>query len=663
MEHLDGPGMGEFMAPRTGHVDWISIMFKLQDMRNTKKIKWLMYIGFGVIIISFVFFYGWQNDPRGSNEPIPLAKLGNRTIYQTDLARPRESLINQKISRLDANTGRFLGRNRNQLNQLYDFEEVVEEAANLILLDSHSKSVGLDLSREKLAEDFRNIPGLAGANITWKQLDQQLQGRITSLSRNLKASLAHASLFEVWQEYLLANEELTLDIAAYPSANYEAQVVTNNDQLEDYLNKNPGEFHVSDQRRYQFVKLTRDDMLDALKISNEQLQAFYEQNQSDYVLEAAIKTEDIVMPASDDRSSTQAASILSDARNDGRLTSGTWYDLAAELNTENPGLRFFPGSTGWMEEDSQSRPPTYIQTVHSLSDDEISSPIITNQGVYIARITERRPGGTQLMEDVRFEVERDYKNSKIDELFDDHYQSWKDELENIRGSKGSLRDFSNAVMVDDQLTTLVDRTQYFLREIGSDFSDDSEYFEMLELEEISDVIRKGNLLVVLQIIQEVDEHDPPLEQIRPEVETAVKRERAHDLAQAAAEQAHNLVSEGADFMNSLADAPREPFTTDSFKRTQAVPRLNYPLIGFNEATLNLGAETTGILPYGYDKDKPIGYAVWKVVTLKEPDKDNFRAERTSFVASYLALQQNAIIGEWLKDMREKDKYSLVDRTD
>ena len=64
MEHLDGPGMGEFMAPRTGHVDWISIMFKLQDMRNTKKIKWLMYIGFGVIIISFVFFYGWQNDPQ-----------------------------------------------------------------------------------------------------------------------------------------------------------------------------------------------------------------------------------------------------------------------------------------------------------------------------------------------------------------------------------------------------------------------------------------------------------------------------------------------------------------------------------------------------------------------------------------------------------------------
>ena len=629
-------------------------MFKLQDMRNTKKIKWLMYIGFGVIIISFVFFYGWQNDPRGSNEPIPVAMLGNQTIYQTDLDRPRESLIRQKISRLDANTSRFLGRHRNQLNQLYDFDEVIEEAANLILLDSHSKSVGLDLSREKLAEDFRNIPGLAGANITWRQLEQQLQGRITSLSRNLKASLAHASLFEVWQEYLLANEELTLDIAAYPSTSYEAQVVTNDDQLEDYLNNNPGEFHVSDQRRYQFVKLTRDDMLEALNISNEQLQVFYEQNQSDYVLEAAIKTEEIVMPASDDRSSTQAADVFINARNDGRLTSGTWYNLAAELNTENPELRFFPSSTGWIEEDSQNRPPTYIRTVHSLSDDEVSSPIITNQGVYIARITERRSGGTQLMEDVRFEVERDYKNSRIDDLFDDHYQTWMDELENIRASKGSLHDFSEAVMVDDQLTTLVDRTQYFLR--------DSEYFEMLELEEISGVIRKGNLLVVLQIIQEVDEHDPPLEQIRSGVEAAVKRERARNLAQAAAEQAYNLISEGANFMETLADAPREPFTADSFKRTQAVPRLNYPLIGFNEATLSLGAETTGVLPYGYDKDKPIGYAVWKVASLKEPNKEDFRAERTSFVASYLALQQNAIIGEWLKDLRTSGKYSLVDYT-
>ena len=46
--------------------------------------------------------------------------------------------------------------------------------------------------------------------------------------------LAHASLFELWQEYSLAHEKLTLDLAACTAEPYESQVVVSDQDLDNY---------------------------------------------------------------------------------------------------------------------------------------------------------------------------------------------------------------------------------------------------------------------------------------------------------------------------------------------------------------------------------------------------------------------------------------------
>ena len=51
-------------------------MFKLQNMRNHRHLKWPVRIFFALVIISFIFFYGWSKSETGRHgETKNFAKL------------------------------------------------------------------------------------------------------------------------------------------------------------------------------------------------------------------------------------------------------------------------------------------------------------------------------------------------------------------------------------------------------------------------------------------------------------------------------------------------------------------------------------------------------------------------------------------------------------
>ena len=69
--------------------------------------------------------------------------------------------------------------------------------------------------------------------------------------------------------------------------------------------------------------------------------------------------------------------------------------------------------------------------------------------------------------------------------------------------------------------------------------------------------------------------------------------------------------------------------------------------------------STGISPYGFSKDNPEGFAVWKVEELLIPEREDFARDRRTFERDYLQLKQLTLIEEWLADSRRAAAFELM----
>ena len=656
-------------------------MFRLQDMRDAKKLKWLLYILFAIVIVSFVFFYGWQaSDPTVRPEDQVFARLRSESlnplkrwisINSPMLKRAQSSVQFSKLPSVPRELQAQLFRSGG-LDRIITTAETAVEAADQILLRRQADAMGVYVSQEEIIDDFRAQPNMNDRMLerfarqydTDKRGYIELQRQTREVQRvlNIQTLLAHASLFELWQEYVLINEQIKFQMAGYPARDFEDQVVVTDQDLESYLAANMDTFRKPPQRRYAYIKLTKKDLTDQIEFTDEQLQVYYEQNQADYLRQAAYKVDEIFVSLSGDTVTTQAVAALTEQR-PMLAALDDWSTVSQVLKAQRPELGYyFREGVTWLERDSAARSPEYMERIQALSDDQVSTPIVESSGVILARIAERRAEGTPPLEEIRPDVEQDYLTEQTDDAFEEKFISWKEEIRHHT----TLRSFGQKVGLDDELTTRVAADAFFIPDVGSVYADRDHVMSLWMNDrqpKLSDVLRTPDQLTVLEVVEKLEAYDPPLEEVRLPVERMLRNERAAELAEASARQGLGLIEGGADFETALAEAPRAPFTTDPVKRTDRIGDLGGTLIGLTQETLGLKVGSTGVTPYGFNADNVLGYAVWKVLEMEEPTQEQFAEDRRDFSGDYLDVQRHTVRREWLADLRDAAEFELTSEQD
>ena len=112
--------------------------------------------------------------------------------------------------------------------------------------------------------------------------------------------------------------------------------------------------------------------------------------------------------------------------------------------------------------------------------------------------------------------------------------------------------------------------------------------------------------------------------------------------------------------SALADAPRPPFEVGPITRVDRITQLDAPLIDFNRQTLMIHEGSTGLTPYGNNPEKPDGYAIWQVVKLESPTKDDFAKDRYEIERDNIQIQRLTLVREWLDDLRRQAQFELIE---
>lgn len=658
---------------------------KLQDMRNPRHLKWPLYFMFGIIVVSFVFFYGWQHQNQTdrdldiyakirseSNNPfkrwtyIRRPQVAEAQIYRTNYIQ-QTYLPQQWVQSLQRQ-----GTLKAVMERLVTTDEVAREAANMILMERAARDLGISISREDIIGQLSSIPNMSDQALDNQVREFGMRNRNEFLDyirrtsemeqvKKLKEIAAQASLFELWQEYGLRNDKFTLQIAAFPNDAFTSKVLVTDQDVQKYYDDHREDYRIPTQRRYLYIKLTRDDISKKIAPAEEQIDAFHKANAERYRRDQAVKLNELHLTVLPGASIDSAMKFMDDLRTTATATRD-WAAIAEKTRDRAKAIgNFYERKTEWLSAGTADRPASYMSRVMTLSGDTVSTPILTTQvedgfttTVLLARVIERRAAGVAPLAEIHDDVKRDFTTQETDRLFKERQTQWKE----ARDKAKNMAELAKTLGVDDHITTMVDANNYKIEGVGQ-FQDNSDYVSGLTPGTPSDPIPTddGNL-VVLDPTDMVESHIPPLPEVRSKIVTAIQVARSGDLARAAAQNALQVVQGGAKFDNALADAPVKPTLTEPQTRMGPVKVLQAPLIDFQSQTLRAARNTTGMSPFGMDKNNPLGYAVWRVDDIQPVGKDEFAAQRQAFTRDYVQMQQLSLLNEWLKDQRAKADFEL-----
>lgn len=655
---------------------------QLHELKAHPVIKWLAYAGFSLIIISFIFFYGWgQSVDQQQQRDTAVARFESddalkflpwrkwEYIQASEVLPAWEEVAQQKIALLGPQFAQLLRQQGIDEMRFATQEEAARQAMDTRLLLAEAERLGLVVPMDEVDAYIRQVTGsaqnlnalLQGQGMTLDELRRRLQRQQTALrAQNYIANQSRTSLYELWLEYLLVNEKITLDLASYPVAEYEDKVEVSEADLQAYLGEHKERFEIPAKRRYAYVKVSKEDLKAEIEPTEDQLKAYYEQNTADFREPESVQFEDVLAPVNADQPTTAAQALIT-AYSDALTTGAQWgEDLVDAMRDLNPDAQlYYRPSPGWVARDDEARAmygPQLLDRVFSLSNDQISTPVQSPSGYSLLKRTDYKPEGMKPFEDVRDEVAEAFKEEKAGEQLQEEAARLRAELETKRYN--NMRDFAQSVQLEDKLTTEVLANDAMIPEVGSLFRDRN-YLINLKPGRLSGLFDGGDFFAVLEVKDEQPARDATLDEVREEVTAAVKAQKARELAKAAAERALNEIQTGAEFATATADSPTTTVQTAPFTRDETVADLGFPLIEFREQSSRIDQGSTGLSAYGPSRENPAGYAIWKVASVESPTKDDFRRDRRQFEAEYLQLKRLTIIEEWLADKRNEVEFQLL----
>ncbi len=662
----------------------------LHDLRSHGVVKFFAYIGFGLIIISFVVFYGWnpqkmRDAERGatayakmrSDDPLsflPWRKWEN--IGGGEVKLGRDLVKNERLGLLDPQIVQFMQRQGRGFDWVVNDEDGIRKAVDLRILRREAQRQGLLVTDDETLKHIRSIWGTDA-----ERLNQYLQNRgiseeqylreirdeeVAFRAQNAVANQARVSLFELWQEYVLISEKIKLKIASYPAAEMAKNLKVTDDELQSYLTEHQDEYRIPTKRRYAYVKMTREEIAKSLTPTPEQIQSFFDQNAAQFTRKDSVKIEDIFAPVSADQPTTAAMALMDKVQKEA-VGSASWNDLALKMEKDNPGSMILYRDRGWIERDDKNRKnfgPIYLDRAFALADDVVSTPVQSLMGVHVIRPKGHRSAGLPTLDEIRQQVEEKFREQESAKLLREKFLKLREEIRNYP----TLHDFAVGVGMKDELTTTVAVSSPFIPEIGS-LAEVSTYVRNLKPGQLSELIplpsKSPTMFCALQISQEDPSYVPKLEEVRSGIETAIRKKKGIELAKSAAEAALEKAKGSGDFDAAISDAPGKKIETKPFTRLDPEniigTALGAPLVGFEKQTAKISQGSLGVSSFGGGraKEAPEGYAIWKVLSLEPPSKDEFRKERRTFESDMLGITQRTVVEEWLADRRREVGYEKL----
>ncbi|MCF7512630.1 SurA N-terminal domain-containing protein [Pseudoalteromonas sp. L23] len=589
----------------------------------------------GLVILSFAL--AGIGGYLGQTTEQPVAEVNGVKISQTKFSRA----YSNERARLEQQFGEYFAQIAADPNYMAQIRQgVVDQLVQQELQTQLAKELGLRVSDEQVKKAIVEMPyfqiGGEFSNDRYLQVIRQMNFQPDSFREYLRDEMTRAQLIsavagtdfvlknELQQSIALQQQTRAIDYAVLSKELVKDEVSVSDEEVQNYYDLNQTQFQAPELVAVNYIELKAEDLAPAEPVTEEALKTYYEEQKNQYLEPERRRVSHILVDASEDAEAAKqkADEILAE------LNNGADFAVVAEEKSDDVVSAELGGDLDWIERDMMD--PAFEDAAFALAAvGDVSEVVESEFGFHIIKLTDIQRQQAQSFEDVKDNLRAELeKAAKIDAF----YQKQARVAELAFEMADSLQDAAEAAGVEIKSTELVSRNA--LPEPLNSPAISNTIFtpELLEDRVNSEVLEVApEHIVVVRVAEHKAAATKPLEEVSAQIKTQLSNEKASTLI---AEKAQSLFEQlqGGSTLAEIAKAQNIEVksVTELKRRSYDVP----PAIAAEAFKLPQPgvAETESALVELGNGDS--AFVVLKSVTTPEVDGKVDAQQKQSITASY-----------------------------
>lgn len=560
----------------------------LQSIRD-KASGWVASIALGAIAVVFIFWgVDFQSNANTFAAKVDGTKISAETVRNA--WQRRQSQLQQMMR----------GELPPELAKAQQ-QAILDEQIRSTLLTQRADKLGYRIGDEELANRIREFPELQVdgkfSRDRYAMLLRQ-QGRTEpQFEADLRSNMAIVQLqsgvmqsafvlpYELERRFALEKQEREINYALIATNDFSAGIDVTDEQIQSWYDSHKDDYLLPETVDLQYVELTRAKAEAAVTVEEAELKEYYDQVKEKYESPERRHARHVLVTAGDGldeaAASKKAEEIAAQAK------SGADFAELAKQNSRDPGSAQQGGDLGWAERGMFVGP--FEDALFSMQPGDIVGPVKTQFGYHIIKLEGVEKGQVRSFEDVRPELEVEYRKDRSQSIFYDESQKLADL------GFASLTELDS---VAAQLGLEMKTIPGFTREGGGELGDDPGVIDAAFSDEVLEQGHNSPLLAIGEdraIVLRVANHKPaeprPLSEVRAQIDAQLRIQGARDAANAKAASAVAKLQQGASWSAVASELALTPVGSRFVTRADSIAPAAVVRAAFAAAATAVSAET------------------------------------------------------------------------
>jgi peptidyl-prolyl cis-trans isomerase D len=398
--------------------------------------NWLMKVILGIIIVVFIFYFGSM---RGQDKAETIAKIDGMQIARAEYIKEYENLLElyrqQYGDRLSERFFKTFDLKQQAYNNLMDRMVILAKANDLDIQVSDEEIKKSIVSYPAFQRNGTFDPVLYERILAYQKIapEEFEEGqreflKIRKLERLIKESVKVTDE-EALDIYRMQNESINLEFIKINTDQFENGINPSEDDLKTFLKNKEENFRIPRQVKLEYIEVPAAGFMESFKISEEEIEEYYRYNKDEFAREAKTETKtdeekkssekkeiaplaevkDTIQQKLQHIKGMEKAFAVAKEAHDTIYQEDNFQQYAREHSLKITATEFF----------SQNKVPEKLLTIDGLftwafdlKEGEISPVLSDDEAHYILRLIEDKPSYIPPLEEVRNEVEKEYRESE-----------------------------------------------------------------------------------------------------------------------------------------------------------------------------------------------------------------------------------------------------------
>ncbi len=398
----------------------------MEGFRNLLK-GWLGKALLVILIVPFAIM-GVESYFSGGGR-VEVAAVNGEKVYQAELDQQVERQRQQMMSQITEQGG-----NPADIDVAKLRKDVLDGIINRLLLTQASKKSGYLVSDATVIKLIREVPAFQEdgkfSQSRYEQMLRQIGEDPASYPAKAKQELAYSMMIsglgqsafvtQAELERLVSLESQRRDIhfAIVPAARFLSDLKVSDNDIKKFYEENSKRFTTAETVAIDYITLSRDYFLSKVTVSEDELKTRYEEKVKDVAANEQRQAQHILITVGDKAEDAAALTKIKDIEK--RARSGEDFGKLAKEFSQDPGSVATGGDLGFASRGMFD--PAFEKSLFSLKQGDISTPVKSQYGYHLIKLNKVQLEEAPSFASLRSQIEQEARLAKAEELYADQVE-------------------------------------------------------------------------------------------------------------------------------------------------------------------------------------------------------------------------------------------------